>query len=306
MSAIVTLPGSGRSFEAPGATRAQGRGSAVAAQSAEGRGVRMLLHAFVPASRANGPGLRAVVYFQGCSLQCPGCWNPSSHKFRGIEVTMPEVAQRFEEARRLEPLEGATFSGGEPMQQAEGAVGTDERDPQDRASGEPRDVHRLHGKRAGIRAVCDALGCNCGAEVRTLAGGSGASGLRGDGPLRSDPAVNCAAADEQKSKARTVQRPLPRGRLRTATRRNQHRGKWKIRTHGIPRARCSCLKRNRGSGQIRPANPEPLPEEPAGTRRIGRVDACLSRSGPDVNAGSGDQKNERGETRHGSYANAFD
>ena len=79
----------------------------------------MLLHAFVPASRANGPGLRAVVYFQGCSLQCPGCWNPRSHKFRGIEVTMPEVAQRFEEARRLEPLEGVTFSGGEPMQQAE-------------------------------------------------------------------------------------------------------------------------------------------------------------------------------------------
>ena len=82
----------------------------------------MLLHAFVPASRANGPGLRAVVYFQGCSLQCPGCWNPSSHKFRGIEVTVSEVAQRFEEARRLEPLEGATFSGGEPMQQAEGLL----------------------------------------------------------------------------------------------------------------------------------------------------------------------------------------
>jgi anaerobic ribonucleoside-triphosphate reductase activating protein len=39
--------------------------------------------------------------------------------FRGIEVTVPEVAQRFEEARRLEPLEGATLSGGEPMQQAE-------------------------------------------------------------------------------------------------------------------------------------------------------------------------------------------
>ena len=79
----------------------------------------MLLHAFVPASRANGPGLRAVVYFQGCSLHCEKCWNPSSHKFRGLEVTVPEVAQRFEEASRLEPLGGATFSGGEPMQQAE-------------------------------------------------------------------------------------------------------------------------------------------------------------------------------------------
>ena len=75
----------------------------------------MFLHAFVPASRANGPGLRAVVYFQGCSLQCAGCWNPSTHKFRGMEVTVLEMAQRLEEASRLEPLEGVTFSGGEPL-----------------------------------------------------------------------------------------------------------------------------------------------------------------------------------------------
>src|SRR5712692_10746601 len=79
----------------------------------------MLLHAFVAASRANGPGLRAVIYFQGCSLQCAGCWNTGTHKFRGIERTVTEVAQRFEEASRLERLQGATFSGGEPMQQAQ-------------------------------------------------------------------------------------------------------------------------------------------------------------------------------------------
>lgn len=79
----------------------------------------MLVHSFVPATRANGPGLRSVVYFQGCSLHCPGCWNPTSQKFHGIEVTVLEVALRFEEAIRLESLEGVTFSGGEPMQQAE-------------------------------------------------------------------------------------------------------------------------------------------------------------------------------------------
>src|ERR1039458_3210543 len=79
----------------------------------------MLLHAFVPASRANGPGLRAVVYFQGCSLHCEKCWNPTTHKFRGVEVPVLEVVQRFEEASRFESLEGSTFSGGEPMQQAE-------------------------------------------------------------------------------------------------------------------------------------------------------------------------------------------
>ena len=79
----------------------------------------MLLHALVPASRANGPGLRAMVYFQGCSLHCEKCWNPTTHKFRGVEVPVLEVAQRFEEASQFESLEGATFSGGEPMQQAE-------------------------------------------------------------------------------------------------------------------------------------------------------------------------------------------
>ena len=63
-----------------------------------------------------------MVYFQGCSLQCAGCWNPDTHKFQGIEVTVLEVAQRFEEASRLERLQGVTFSGGEPMQQAEALV----------------------------------------------------------------------------------------------------------------------------------------------------------------------------------------
>jgi anaerobic ribonucleoside-triphosphate reductase activating protein len=79
----------------------------------------MLVHSFVPATLANGPGRRSVVYFQGCSLHCPGCWNPDTHKFRGEEVTALDMVERFEEAKRLEPLDGVTFSGGEPMQQAE-------------------------------------------------------------------------------------------------------------------------------------------------------------------------------------------
>lgn len=45
----------------------------------------MLIHAFVSASRVNGPGLRAVVYVQGCSLHCRSCWNPKSHEFIGDE-----------------------------------------------------------------------------------------------------------------------------------------------------------------------------------------------------------------------------
>ena len=83
----------------------------------------MLLHALIPASRANGPGLRAVVFFQGCTLGCPGCWNPSTHPFRGTEVTVDAVAEEVLRAHQEHALEGVTFSGGEPMQQADSLLG---------------------------------------------------------------------------------------------------------------------------------------------------------------------------------------
>jgi len=79
----------------------------------------MLLHALIPASRANGPGIRAVVFFQGCSNGCPKCWNPSTHQFFGTEVTVDAAVQEVLRARQEHTLEGVTFSGGEPMQQAD-------------------------------------------------------------------------------------------------------------------------------------------------------------------------------------------
>jgi anaerobic ribonucleoside-triphosphate reductase activating protein len=78
----------------------------------------MLLHALISASRANGPGLRAVVFFQGCSIACPKCWNPQTHPFHGTETTVNDVVQEVLKARQEHTLEGVTFSGGEPMQQA--------------------------------------------------------------------------------------------------------------------------------------------------------------------------------------------
>jgi anaerobic ribonucleoside-triphosphate reductase activating protein len=83
----------------------------------------MLLHALIPASRANGPGLRAVVFFQGCTVGCAGCWNPRTHPFHGAEVTDDAVAQELLRSRQEHTLEGITFSGGEPMQQADSLLG---------------------------------------------------------------------------------------------------------------------------------------------------------------------------------------
>jgi anaerobic ribonucleoside-triphosphate reductase activating protein len=89
----------------------------------------MLLHAMIPASRANGPSLRAVVFFQGCTVGCVGCWNPRTHPFHGPEVTVDVVAQGVLRSCRDHTLEGVTFSGGEPLQQADSLLGL---------------MHRLH------------------------------------------------------------------------------------------------------------------------------------------------------------------
>ncbi|MEQ1947385.1 MAG: 4Fe-4S cluster-binding domain-containing protein [Bryobacteraceae bacterium] len=66
----------------------------------------------------NGPGARAVVYFQGCNLGCDGCWNPATHAFVGPPRGVQDVAEQVAGAHRTQFLDGVTFSGGEPMQQA--------------------------------------------------------------------------------------------------------------------------------------------------------------------------------------------
>jgi anaerobic ribonucleoside-triphosphate reductase activating protein len=76
------------------------------------------LHAIEPASRANGPGRRAVLWLQGCSLGCPGCFNPATHSFGdGFEADVATVADDILSAHAAGRIEGVSFSGGEPFQQ---------------------------------------------------------------------------------------------------------------------------------------------------------------------------------------------
>ena len=75
------------------------------------------LGAFLPSSRANGPGLRAVVWVQGCKLRCPGCFNPDFLPLEG--GTLHEPAEIAGMILATADTEGATFSGGEPFLQAE-------------------------------------------------------------------------------------------------------------------------------------------------------------------------------------------
>ena len=66
---------------------------------------------------ADGPGLRFVLFVQGCPRDCPGCHNPQTHPFgTGTPMRVSELAERI----LSNPLTtGVTFSGGEPLCQAE-------------------------------------------------------------------------------------------------------------------------------------------------------------------------------------------
>ncbi|MCX8128772.1 MAG: anaerobic ribonucleoside-triphosphate reductase activating protein [Clostridia bacterium] len=68
-------------------------------------------------SIVDGPGIRMVVFAQGCNHKCLGCHNPHTHSFVG--GTVVSVDSLLEQARRNPLLDGLTFSGGEPFEQAE-------------------------------------------------------------------------------------------------------------------------------------------------------------------------------------------
>ena len=75
------------------------------------------LAGFLVRSAANGPGIRAVVWVQGCPIRCKGCFNPAFWSFSPASmVSADDLADRI---LATEGIDGVTFSGGEPFSQAD-------------------------------------------------------------------------------------------------------------------------------------------------------------------------------------------
>ena len=63
----------------------------------------------------DGPGWRTSVYCAGCRHACPGCHNPETWSFKaGQETSIDEIISQLAETEG-----NITFSGGDPMYQAE-------------------------------------------------------------------------------------------------------------------------------------------------------------------------------------------
>lgn len=79
------------------------------------------LSGIVEESIVDGPGLRYVVFAQGCRHGCEGCHNPHTHDFNGgYTLTVDQI---LAQVRENPLIKGITLSGGDPFEQAE-AFGT--------------------------------------------------------------------------------------------------------------------------------------------------------------------------------------
>lgn len=73
-------------------------------------------------SRANGPGVRAVIWVQGCTIGCRGCYSASTHPHEASSLHRP--SEIVEWLQSIPNIEGVTFSGGEPFEQAAAVLET--------------------------------------------------------------------------------------------------------------------------------------------------------------------------------------
>jgi anaerobic ribonucleoside-triphosphate reductase activating protein len=68
-------------------------------------------------SMVNGPGIRRVLFAQGCAHDCKGCFNPETHPFDGGELK--DMDRLIEDIKSNPMLVGVTFSGGDPFEQSQ-------------------------------------------------------------------------------------------------------------------------------------------------------------------------------------------
>lgn len=80
------------------------------------------IHSIETMGLVDGPGIRVVVFFQGCALRCKFCHNPDTWACSGGEEYTPEeLVKKIERFKTYFASSGGgvTFSGGEPLRQPE-------------------------------------------------------------------------------------------------------------------------------------------------------------------------------------------
>lgn len=76
------------------------------------------IHSLESFGTVDGPGLRFVVFFQGCPMRCRYCHNPDTWQPNtGNQMTAEEIMARFRRNKSFYSTGGITVTGGEPLLQ---------------------------------------------------------------------------------------------------------------------------------------------------------------------------------------------
>lgn len=78
----------------------------------------MNYHNITKDNMLNGDGLRVVLWVAGCSHNCPGCHNPVTHDPNGGLLFDEDAKKEIFEQLDQDYIDGITFSGGDPMHEA--------------------------------------------------------------------------------------------------------------------------------------------------------------------------------------------
>lgn len=78
------------------------------------------VHSIESFGTVDGPGVRLVVFLQGCPMRCQYCHNPDTWKIGGgTEMTVDQIMMQYEKNRSFYSRGGITCTGGDPLVQIE-------------------------------------------------------------------------------------------------------------------------------------------------------------------------------------------
>lgn len=76
------------------------------------------IHSLESFGTVDGPGIRYVIFFQGCPMRCLYCHNPDSQKADGgTKMSVDEILKKAYDVREFLRNGGITATGGEPLMQ---------------------------------------------------------------------------------------------------------------------------------------------------------------------------------------------
>lgn len=81
------------------------------------------IHSLESMGTVDGPGIRFVVFLQGCPMRCLYCHNPDTWDFNvNTKMTSEEILEKYDKVKEFLRNGGLTLTGGEPLVQIDFAI----------------------------------------------------------------------------------------------------------------------------------------------------------------------------------------